>query len=347
MTTAPAPPATPATPRQRQGWRLTTLGVLLWAGGFGSYVALAGVPTSRGLVVGWAVAALLASRLGDLPDAARSVVVDFGPLFGGLALYDLLRGQTDDLSASAHVEPHLSADRVLFLGTTPTERLQEWLYQPGPPAWYDYAAWALHLSHFFVATTLLVVLWRLGSPRFRPLLIGVVVVSYAALATYWLYPAVPPWMASDSGHLGEVVRVVHGVWREAGLDRAPTALLTRPGDGTAGESVFSNPVAALPSLHAALPVLLLLALRGVHRWLTGLLAGYAVLMGLALVYGAEHYVFDVVMGWGYAWAAWQVTSRRVPQRAWAALRRVAATPPRPSGDASRRLAARPAPGGPE
>jgi membrane-associated phospholipid phosphatase len=53
----------------------------------------------------------------------------------------------------------------------------------------------------------------------------------------------------------------------------------------------------------------------VRRWLTALLVGYSALMGLALVYGAEHYVFDVLMGWAYAWGAWAISARGLPRRA--------------------------------
>jgi hypothetical protein len=105
--------------------------------------------------------------------------------------------------------------------------LQDWLYDPGSPAWYDYATWVIHLSHFLVSTTLLVVLWRLGSPLFRRLLVGLLVLSYAALVTYWAYPAVPPWLASDQGHLQEVTRVVHTVWADAGVAARTSAPVRR------------------------------------------------------------------------------------------------------------------------
>ena len=316
---APAPHHAPVEDRRRAR-RLDALGLSVWAAALLASVALVGVPTNRGAVVAWAVLALLASRLSDLRAGARSIVRDFLPLFVALGLYDLLRGQADDLTSVAHVDPHLRFDQLLGLGRTPTERLQAWLYEAGSPAWYDWLTWAMHLSHFVVSMAVLVLLWRLGSPRFRPLLVGLLLLSYAALATYWLYPAVPPWMASDQGHLEPVTRVVHAVWSDAGVTRAPR-LLSAGASGEGSESVFSDPVAALPSLHAALPLLLALTLRGVDRRLTVLLVVYTASMGLALVYGAEHYVFDLLLGWGYAWAAWWATDRGLPGRAWRRLRR--------------------------
>jgi len=59
----------------------------------------------------------------------------------------------------------------------------------------------------------------------------------------------------------------------------------------------ANPVAAMPSLHTAFATIIALFLaqqfRSAWRWLFLL---YPLLMGLALVYLAEHYVVDVVAG---------------------------------------------------
>ena len=150
----PGPPVAAPTDDRRRARRLTALGLGLWGAAFGGAVWLVGIPTSRGSVVVWAVLAVLASRLADLRAGLRSVVVDFLPVFAAPAVHDLLRGSADDLTSVAHVDPHLTFDRVLFLGRTPTERLQDWLHHPASSAWYDDAAWAVHLSHFLLSTTL-------------------------------------------------------------------------------------------------------------------------------------------------------------------------------------------------
>ena len=60
------------------------------------------------------------------------------------------------------------------------------------------------------------------------------------------------------------------------------------------------PVGALPSLHAAWPFLLLVFLWPIAstRWRVALLA-YALAMALTLVYSADHFVFDILLGWTY------------------------------------------------
>lgn len=60
----------------------------------------------------------------------------------------------------------------------------------------------------------------------------------------------------------------------------------------------SNPVAAMPSLHAAVPALLALFLWPGSQWWWRLAAcGYALAMAWTLLYTGEHYVVDVVAGW--------------------------------------------------
>ena len=78
----------------------------------------------------------------------------------------------------------------------------------------------------------------------------------------------------------------------------------------------SNLVAALPSLHAAFAVLVSIALwlHVRNRVARVLIAAYPVAMGITLVYGGEHYVIDVLLGWVYvalvllvalAWTTWR------------------------------------------
>jgi hypothetical protein len=75
-----------------------------------------------------------------------------------------------------------------------------------------------------------------------------------------------------------------------------------------------NLVAAMPSLHAAYPAMLLLFFWGDGRWWRVGLVVYTLAMGFTLVYGGEHFVTDVLVGWAYAviaftlvcvaWPAW-------------------------------------------
>jgi membrane-associated phospholipid phosphatase len=70
----------------------------------------------------------------------------------------------------------------------------------------------------------------------------------------------------------------------------------------------SNPVAAMPSLHAAFPVLVWLIMWKIQpRWGWATIV-YPLLMDFAVVYLGEHYVIDVLAGTLYGalsyWAVW-------------------------------------------
>jgi len=78
-------------------------------------------------------------------------------------------------------------------------------------------------------------------------------------------------------------------------------------------------VAAMPSLHAAYPAMLLLFFWRDGWRLRIPFALYTLAMGFALVYGGEHFVTDILVGWLYAavaygavcvaWPAWRRSRR--------------------------------------
>src|SRR5699024_5804486 len=68
--------------------------------------------------------------------------------------------------------------------------------------------------------------------------------------------------------------------------------------------------AAVPSLHAALTAMVAIFLwRRVAAGWRPVLVGYALIMAFSLVYTAEHYVVDILVGWGFAVAVLAVIAR--------------------------------------
>jgi hypothetical protein len=288
------------------------LGALLWCVGFSVYAATVGVPTKRGNVLIWVALAVVALGAPAPRRTARSFVTTWLPIFAALGAYDLLRGASDGLYQRAHVNPQLAFDKFVGFGMAPSERLQSWGYVPGQHHIWDFATWLVYLSHFLAPLLVAVILWASGSSRTRLYALSVVMMSWLALATYAAFPAEPPWMSvpHDGGH---VVRVVHAMWSDVGVHRAANVFAA---DHQAA-SKYSNPVAALPSLHAAFPMVMFMVLRGIRRWLDVVLVVYILAMGTALVYSGEHFVFDVVLGWIDAVVVCTLLSRilvRVPRR---------------------------------
>lgn len=76
-----------------------------------------------------------------------------------------------------------------------------------------------------------------------------------------------------------------------------------------------NLVAAIPSLHAALSAMVAMFLwRRIHRYWRPLLMAYALTMAFALVYSAEHYVIDILLGWVLAAVVLLVAGRLESRR---------------------------------
>jgi hypothetical protein len=132
----------------------------------------------------------------------------------------------------------------------------------------------------------------------------VALLAAMAFVTFALFPAAPPWLASDAGLLPDTTRIIGPVTGEI-----PFLSLSFEGLYERG-SEYANPVAAVPSLHAAYTLLVSLTLwHPSPRWAKPLLAAYPPAMAFALVYTAEHYVVDILLGWAYTLVAVWIVSR--------------------------------------
>jgi PAP2 superfamily len=216
------------------------------------------------------------------------------PLFALLVLYDFLRGAVEVAPDQAHVAPQVAIDKVLGAGQVPTVWLQRHLWNPSHLHWYDVATWAVYMTHFFSAWAVAAVLWRLDRRRFRRYAVLTITLTLGAFLTYWLYPAQPPWLY-DAG----VARIVPTVWDHLGVP----AMQSVYEDGR-----LVNTVAAMPSLHAAYPFMLLLFFwSSAGRVARVGLSLYTIAMAFTLVYGGEHFVADILAGWVMAGAAYALT----------------------------------------
>lgn len=260
-----------------------------------------GVPASRDRLLLWIVLGLLAFSTTNVKGWARGVVLEWLPLFGILWIYDILRGQADGLLFATNVTPQIEAEKLLFFGTVPTVWLQQHLWDgPVTLGWWDYLAWGVYVSYFLVTYLLAGFFWFFARERFRRYVATVSLLALMGFATYALFPAAPPWMASQLGEIGWTTRTI-------GLISSHIPILDFAGLFERG-SEYANPVAAVPSLHAAYTLLSTIFLwRHVPRWGRPALALYPVAMTWALAYTAEHYVVDALLGFAYTIVAiWAV-----------------------------------------
>ena len=170
-------------------------------------------------------------------------------------------------------------------------------------SWYDYAAWAVYVSYFLATYLVAGLLWFFARARFRRYVACVALLAGMAFATFALFPAAPPWLASREGELEPTTRLIGPI-----SGHIPFVSLSFEELFERGWE-YSNPVAAVPSLHAAYTLLITLFLWRAARWARPLLALYPLAMAFALVYTAEHYVVDILLGWAYTLVAIWVVGR--------------------------------------
>jgi hypothetical protein len=286
------------------------------------YVALAaifwsrdGVPILGDRLIAWILGLLLALSVANPLRFVRGIAFDWLPFLAALTLYDLLRGVADGSVLPAHARPEIWIDQYVFgLGTVPSVLLQRHLWDPAHLHVWDYATWVVYMSHFLVTPLIAAALWWWAPERFRRFTIVVVTTSAFAMLTYFLYPAVPPWLASDTHLLPPLTRIV-------GVVSAHVPII----DGRSlyeHGTVWSNAIAAMPSLHEGLAVVASITLWPLaNRTVRALLVLYPLAMGFALVYSGEHYVSELLVGSAYAFVANALAKRGLwGWRTWAAER---------------------------
>jgi membrane-associated phospholipid phosphatase len=298
------PQANPARPLRFAHWAAVRwVAAFLYVLALAAYTAAYGIPVQRELVIAWTCGALVVASIGRPPREILQLAFDWAPIVAVLAVYDFTRGAADSVGTGVHFTTMIDFDQFVFFGETPTQWLQDRLYEPGVVHWYDIAFTFVYTSYFIVPFATAGVLWardRLAFLRFAKRL---VTLAIAGLATYIAFPAAPPWMAGEEGLLDGIHRTTAKGWEVIDLQ---TAAMFSHGQGAV------NLVAAVPSLHSAFVALVALFLWGrVRPWIRPLLLLYPLAMGLTLIATGEHYFFDVALGWVYAgavmtgWTRWE------------------------------------------
>lgn len=248
------------------------------------------------------VGAVLLGRVGPfLRDWIPFVLLVFGYEFlrgvagefvtGGRTVGDRAREELPNV----RVESLVDFDVALMFGHEPVSTLQGWIYTPGVPRWWDYLALIVYSMHFALPCMFAFLLWITGKERFWRFTIAFCLMTYSAFAFFLFYPAAPPWLANGWG-------VVSGIGWPAGsvtssIGYAPIQALDTV---SIWQNASPHPVAAMPSLHAGFPWLILLFAVKYFRWWGLLVVPYNAALWFSVVYLANHWVVDILAG--MAWA---------------------------------------------
>lgn len=264
--------------------------VIVWAAALVVFMFTRGVPFERTIQTAWILAGLYAVNLGRPWRSQIRILVDWLPFVGFLMLYDITRGFADLLGRPIHVTGVLDAEKWLFHGGVPTQWLQEHLYHL-QIQWYDVLVAFVYVSHFVVVWAYAAVLYVRNRARWGAWARRILLLSYAGLVTYILYPAAPPWYAAQQGLIPDVRRIaIRGF--DAHMHSAAALVSQAQGKG--------NDFAAMPSLHGAFTAMLTVFVwPRLPNWGRVLMVLYTLSMAFSLVYGGEHYVVDILAGYAY------------------------------------------------
>jgi hypothetical protein len=232
---------------------------------------------------------------------ARIFIVDWFPFLAFYFGYEFLRGLIPFVTSRVHIFPMIHADQALF-GFIPTVILQTRLYNPLNLRWYDYVSVICYLSYFVVPMIFGFIFWLKDRNFFKDYTQGYLLLAYAAFITYIIFPAMPPWMASNQGYLPPLQEVTGTVMSHflPNTFQLPTIY----------SLVGADQVAAMPSLHAAFPFLVLLFVLKKSWRISLLVIPYVIGVWFAVVYLGEHYVADVIVGTVYATIAFLIINNK-------------------------------------
>ena len=238
------------------------------------------------------------------------------------------------LSLPVRVLYVLRGEQVIYGPTIPSVAFQRAVLTPGAASGeftgLQKFLTFIHGSHFVVFLLIGLVLWLRRSRFFRAYKASFYALFSMGLLGYLLVPTAPPWMASEL--FGLVPKLLH--FNVAFYNAAAPDLTT---------GFNTNPIAAMPSLHAAFPALCSLILWRLGRWKSLPFHLYTLLVFFMIIATGDHYTLDIAAGVLLAAVAYAVAFRRAGAEASASVTAVSdragkhagATSPKTPAPASR------------
>jgi membrane-associated phospholipid phosphatase len=225
----------------------------------------------------------------------------------GFATFVQVRTLADETGIPAQFSYPIVMESFLFLGATPTVWLQERLYSDEGLGAVDYASGLVYVSYFFAVHVTALVLFLRSSSNLAKFCIAVLATLWTGVAVCFILPTAPPWLASEVGQLDGITRIMPMV----------TGVFSGSAYETGNRIAGSNEVAAMPSLHMAVTVVIaLLVCDASRRWgpIRYLAFAYPAAMAFVLVYLGEHYFVDAAAGAFVALGAWHLAARLTAAR---------------------------------
>ena len=217
---------------------------------------------------------------------ARTFVQDWIVFLSAVVLFDAFRGfifaSSIVLKRQAWIVYPIQWEKFLFDTPAVGLPLQSWLTSAGITWVVEPILVVLHASHFAFFLLFGLGLWAMNRSEFGRWAIVMLLTMVGGLVCYAATPTAPPWLASQWGAIPRLEHVAAVAYNST----VPSLHVV----------LDTNPVAAMPSLHAAFPVACALAATRVWGRYAAALWLYACAMAFALTYLGEHYAVDVLAG---------------------------------------------------
>lgn len=201
-------------------------------------------------------------------------------------LSDTMRGLiyylTSRYQRPVYCEYAVKIETAIF-GQVPSVWLQNKLLADGQTGWLEQTLTFFHGTHFIAFLIVGFLIWLKDKEYFKQYKVSFYLLLASGISLYALVPTAPPWMASNM--FGLLPKLTH-----FNVD-IYTAYLP---DLTAGFN--TDPVAAMPSLHAAFPFLCSLLLWKKFRLKALPFYIYTLIIFFTIIYTADHYVIDIIAG---------------------------------------------------
>ncbi|MEO7530904.1 MAG: phosphatase PAP2 family protein [Sediminibacterium sp.] len=207
-------------------------------------------------------------------------------------IFDYMKAFPNYLYNSVHIESLYHAEKKLFGISNAGEILtpnEYWLIHH--VAWLDALTGDFYLCWVPVPLGFAAYLFFKKREVFAHFALTFLLVNLIGFVVYYAYPAAPPWYVQQNGF--DFLPLTPG--NTGGLDRFDTLFNTNTFHSLYAKS--SNVFAAMPSLHASYPLIVLF--YSIKNNLGKINLFFAVIMTgiwFSAVYNSHHYVLDVLAG---------------------------------------------------
>lgn len=223
----------------------------------------------------------------------RKFITGFSIFIVFWIIFDYMKAFPNYLYQQVHIESLYLAEKHLFgihhgdLILTPNEY---WLGHSN--SWLDVVTGIAYLCWVPVPLTFAGYLFAKNRSAFLEFSLSFLLVNLIGFALYYIYPAAPPWYVQQHGFtfLPSTPGNTAGLWRFDAFFNTPVfhSLYSKS----------SNVFAAMPSLHASYPMIVLFyGIKYRSGWFMNILFAF-VMAGIwfSAIYNSHHYVLDILAG---------------------------------------------------